>query len=194
MRHIFGIGGQPATGKTTIMRVIIDTLDEKFGKHILVESVKLVNGLLWPSAHTYIIGKYVDGEVFAGTDKLSMAVQPAALEFIKGLPEDAVVLFEGDRLFNQSFLESIVDLGDTYQLHGIVLTADHEEINRRHLVRKDDQDEKFLKSRRTKYNNILMNMMLQEYISIVAANKPADLVPIVRQIVSTIKEGITHES
>ena len=33
----------------------------------------------------YILGKYEEGEVFAGTDRMSMAVQPEAIKFLATL-------------------------------------------------------------------------------------------------------------
>jgi hypothetical protein len=75
---VIAIGGEPATGKTYLVRALIPALgpshDFKYG---------LIQGTFHPCTGTYIVGKYKEGDVFAGTDKLSMSAQkdwPAFLE------------------------------------------------------------------------------------------------------------------
>lgn len=157
VRKIIAVGGSPGTGKTTLFRKYME--DKKF---IPVEPAKLVSANYNVERDLYILGKYGDDEVFAGTDRLSMACQPAIQEWIK--THNCNILFEGDRIFNQSFLEFALGLPDT-ELHVIFLSAPKEELERRYAERGSDQDEKFLKGRETKYNNLLSNFELMPYIT-----------------------------
>jgi broad-specificity NMP kinase len=78
MRKVIAVGGQPGTGKTTLFRKFIDNYEWRTS-----EPKKLLNALYCEEIDTYILGKYEDGETFAGTDRLSMAVQPVAQEFVR---------------------------------------------------------------------------------------------------------------
>ncbi len=110
----------------------------------------------------YILGKYDDGETFAGTDRLSMAVQPVAQEFVRETTSN--LLFEGDRIFNQSFLEFAMGLPNT-DLQVIYLKVPDAMLKERYAERGSDQSETFLKGRATKYSNILSNFELMPYIT-----------------------------
>jgi hypothetical protein len=110
----------------------------------------------------YILGKYDEGEVFAGTDRLSMAVQPPMQEWIAS--HNCNVLFEGDRIFNQSFLEFAMGLPDT-ELHIVFLSAPKTTLEQRYKDRGSDQSEQFLRGRETKYSNLQSNFDLMPYIT-----------------------------
>ena len=105
-RKIVAVGGSPGTGKTTLFRKFME--DKK-----LVETApaKLVVASYNTDKDLYILGKYEEGETFAGTDRLSMAVQPPLQEWIAS--NNCNILFEGDRVFNQSFLEFCMGLPNT---------------------------------------------------------------------------------
>jgi broad-specificity NMP kinase len=137
------IGGVPASGKTTLMRLIINRIKPnnsfKFG--LLRGHVK---------GQTSILGIYQKGEVFAGTDKLSMAVQADFDRYLSR--QDANIAFEGDRLFTG---KNLIKLADSHDTRIVILKADAETLKQRHLNRGDTQSEKFLKSRITKIDNIL---------------------------------------
>lgn len=141
--RIIAIGGVPATGKTTLMRKII-----KYYMPLKTFKYKLVRGLYNKNKNIYIIGIYND-ELFSGTDKLSMAVQPNFIEFLSKI-KNSKVIFEGDRLFNQSLFDEI-------ECKKIILQAEKNIINQRHIKRNDSQTEKFLKAKKTKIKNILEN-------------------------------------
>ena len=157
VRKIIAIGGSPGTGKTTLFRAYMR--DKEF---IPVEPAKLVSANYNVERDLYILGKYEANSVFAGTDRLSMACQPAVQEWIQ--THNCNVLFEGDRIFNQSFLEFAMNLPDT-ELQVVFLSAPKEELERRYAERGSDQDEKFLRGRETKYSNLLSNFDLMPYVT-----------------------------
>ena len=129
---------------------------------VTLEPAKLVSAMYNPDLDLYVLGKYEDGEVFAGTDRLSMAVQPAVQEWIAS--HNCNVLFEGDRIFNQSFLEFAMSLPDT-DLQIVFLSAPKTVLEQRYKDRGSDQSEQFLRGRETKYNNLLSNFDLMPYIT-----------------------------
>ena len=109
-----------------------------------------------------ILGKYQEGETFAGTDRLSMAVQPEIHKWLE--TNNCNILFEGDRIFNQSFLEFAMGLPNT-DLQIVMLNAPKSVLEQRYKDRGSDQSEQFLRGRETKYNNLLSNFDLMPYIT-----------------------------
>ena len=77
-----------------------------------------------------------------------MAVQPDFISFANKV--DATILFEGDRLFNQS-------LFDKLECNKIVIQTTEQTKEERHKKRNDNQSEQFKKSKKTKIQNILQN-------------------------------------
>ena len=156
-RKLLAVGGQPGTGKTTLFRKFME------GKSFQpIEPAKLVSAMYCTELDLYILGKYEEGETFAGTDRLSMAVQPAIQEWIQS--HNCNVLFEGDRIFNQSFLEFAMGLPNT-DLQIVYLKTSKEILEQRYKDRGSDQSEQFLKGRETKYSNLLSNFDLMPYIN-----------------------------
>jgi len=148
---IVAIGGEPGCGKTTLMWKIIDQLDFQ-PKY---ENFKLVPYL--QSDNIYVLGKYEKGEVFAGTDRMSMAVQPEAIKFLETLPENSLVLYEGDRLFTSSFLENCIEKYDTKIIY---LETNQYTRKERYKERGSNQNETWLAGRESKISNILTNFVL----------------------------------
>lgn len=148
---IVAIGGEPGAGKSTLMKKLI----EQFGVEPKYDSFKLVPYL--QKDNIYVLGKYEEGEVFSGTDRMSMAVQPEAIKFLATLPGDSIVLYEGDRLFNNSFLEHC---NENYDLSIIYLKTDKSVREDRYKERGSNQNETWLQGRETKVANIMSNMTL----------------------------------
>jgi len=149
--EVFAIGGEPGSGKTTLMKKII----EHYGVEPKYDAFKLVPYL--QKDNIYILGKYEEGEVFSGTDRMSMAVQPEAIKFLATLPPEAVVLYEGDRLFTASFLEHCLE---AYDLKIIYLQTKKETRAERYKERGSNQNATWLQGRETKISNIMTNMTL----------------------------------
>ena len=156
-RKLIAIGGSPGTGKTTLMRKFME------GKTwIECQPAKLVTAMYNEELDLYILGKYAEGETFAGTDRLSMAVQPEVQAWIQ--THNCNVLFEGDRIFNQSFLEFAMNLKEV-DLQVVFLKAPKTVLEQRYKDRGSEQSETFLKGRETKYSNLLSNFELMPYIT-----------------------------
>lgn len=157
MRKIIGIAGVPGTGKSTLMnRFLSQTTVWK-----AVTPVPLLNALYCEELDLYVLGKYEAGETFPGTDKLSMAVQPAAEKFIRESTSN--FLFEGDRLTNMKFYDFLINLPET-DVEFFILKADDQILMERYSERGSDQSEQFLRGRATKIKNIESNMDYWDYI------------------------------
>lgn len=161
MVRVIAMGGEPATGKTTLMFKLISMADD----WQVVKPEKLLDAMFSKKLNLYILGKYVnDGNVFQGTDRLSMAVQPDAEKFFASC-KDVNVIFEGDRLFNGKMLDSLSELfPNDFKI--LILTVKDSTLDQRHIDRKDDQDDKFKNSRKTKIANIRSSLMLMDYIDV----------------------------
>ena len=180
MRTIVAIIGVPATGKSTLMKALMEELASDWG----LSSIPYLAYHFSDITQTYVLGKYEDGEVFSGTDKLSMSCQPIAEKFVSEHRDDNF-LFEGDRLSSGTFLEFCADLPDT-EFHIVHLQAASDIVNFRHKDRADTQNETFLKGRETKYANIKKNFLLMDYITNYKHETPEDT----KKIVSTILEWL----
>jgi deoxyadenosine/deoxycytidine kinase len=148
---VIAVGGEPGSGKSTLMKEVIN----RYGVEPYYDSVKLVPYL--KKNNIYVLGKYEEGEVFSGTDRMSMAVQPEAIKFLATLPDDAVVLYEGDRLFTASFLENCLE---NYDLSIVYLKTSKSVREERYKERGSNQNETWLQGRETKIANIMSNLTL----------------------------------
>ena len=166
---IIAIGGEPAVGKTTLIRQFFSNYSPW-----LRFKYKKLYGHYNKKLHLVILGVYSAKEVFSGTDRLSMSVQPDFEEFIdinkkweKHNP-NYNILFEGDRLFN---LKAIKKAETNMNLKVYLLESKH--VDSRHKDRNDNQSEKFIKGRQTKINNI--KEYLNDRYEILVNDSDADL-------------------
>ena len=148
MKIIYLIG-LPGSGKTTVMRKFMSDYTWSNDKPIDLLDTPVSNYVDYDTIR--VLGKYEDDQVFGGTDRLSMAVAPKAIEWIKNnLTSDEKIVGEGDRLNNQKFFETCAD-----RLTILHLTVSDEERKRRYKERGSDQSEKFIQTVRTKCKNII---------------------------------------
>jgi len=138
------IGGEPATGKTTLMEFVFNDLIS----HSI--SFGMVKGHYDKSKNLVLMGIYNSQDTFKGTDKLSMAVNTHFVKYVEKKQRN--ILFEGDRLFS---LNNLILLDQHYDLRIIVLEQSEETLHQRHIDRNDTQSEKFIKGRKTKIKNII---------------------------------------
>ena len=145
---LIAIGGEPATGKSTLMRKLIaDMGAPKPFKFLKVAGNYYENHAVW------LIGLGYGLVAFPGTDRLSMAVQPDFENFLRWLvPKQGTILFEGDRLFLKKNFELANELG--LKPVFVFLLASKEVLKKRHQERKDTQKTVFLKGRETKYRRL----------------------------------------
>ena len=178
MPNLIAIGGQPAVGKTTLVKKFFT--EYKTWKSF---KYKKLYGHYNEELNLIILGKYSKSEMFSGTDKLSMAVQPDFDEFLDLRDLDYNVLFEGDRLFNLKSLKKAKELTD---LHVFIVESVHTKT--RHIDRNDSQTEKFIKGRVTKVNNI-KNWLLDDY-TILINNEEEDIDKNFNILLNTVRSEI----
>lgn len=162
-KRIVALGGEPATGKTTVVRRMIDVLHKR-GEFKKFE-YGLLRGHCSARDRVCILGIYSPNETFAGTDRLSMAVMKDAVSFLSrgkqlGL-KDYSIVFEGDRLFSAAFLTQCRSVAKT---DIVIIKASSQTLKRRHVERGDDQTEAWLRSRATKVSNIAKSFSEVEII------------------------------
>lgn len=136
--------GEPGAGKSTLMRNL--TADytaspqtKPFAHTLYRKDTKLIAAQLG-----------ADHPTFPGTDKLSMGIQPQAIQFLRTQPAP-IVLAEGDRLGNLKFLQA------AYETHAVILVycdIDPSEAFLRRAQRGTNQNPTWLKGRQTKVTNL----------------------------------------
>ena len=143
MKLIYLIG-MPGTGKSTVMKKLLTSI----GGWSRDKPIDLLDTHV--SGNLRVLGKYEESEVFSGTDRLSMAVAPKAIEWLSTNPDETII-GEGDRLNNKAFFEKAKELGE---LHIIHLTVSDDERERRYKERGSEQSDKFIQTVSTKCKNI----------------------------------------
>lgn len=158
-RKCIFIIGAPGTGKTTLMRTLIDYLKEKAYVRKRGSEETLVKFLQFNFAEEgnlrpwRVIGVYPETqETYAeGTDKLSMGVQPAFMRFLTTNPSH--LLIEGDRLANVKTFTALKREG--YDVTVYTLHVSDAFLQQRYEERGSNQSPTFLKSRHTKIRNLV---------------------------------------
>lgn len=140
MKLIYLIG-LPGCGKTTVMR----SLMSKISGWKTDRPVDLLDTHV--SGKVRVLGKYVEGETFSGTDCLSMAVSPKAVEYFSTNP-DEIIIGEGDRLNSSKIFDAVQD---KIIVH---LTVSDSQRELRYKQRGSNQPEKFIQTVRTKCKNV----------------------------------------
>ena len=137
--------GVPGAGKSTLMRHLTASVPYVLERRPLAHLVYLGEG----RATGVQLG--APHEAYGGTDRLSMSVQPTAVEFVTWLavaaPEVAVIA-EGDRLANGRFLDALG--GDL-----VWLDTPEDEAQRRRAGRGSHQNERWLAGRATKVRRLV---------------------------------------
>ncbi len=153
MINIIGIGGQPGTGKTTLLRQVVGMM----GSDMSLKAFGLLRMHWYSDKRTAILGSYLSQDgAFAGTDRLSMAVMPDAIKFLDWLQASPLrtVVFEGDRLFSRKFLCEIIERCVYLRPVFIVLKAPQDELERRYDKRGSNQSPAWRQGRMTKIARI----------------------------------------
>lgn len=135
--------GEPAVGKSTLMKALIEC-----GR-----PWEFANPAYIPYHHSRslgltIIGNYSDPtHEFPGTDRMSMAAQPHAVNWLLKAQNNNVksVIFEGDRLGNDKMIKSLQYFVADLEVICLVTNVDRSRAS---------QTSKFRASRRTKIENM----------------------------------------
>ena len=187
MKTLIALMGIPGTGKSTIMKEWMSRWEWEYNRTGLLDH--------YVSGDLIVLGRYDEGEVFSGTDRLAMNVMPEAIEFLQK-QEDKIVIFEGDRLSSSKFFRAALDLG--YDLKVLNITVADNIREERYQERGSDQSKQFIESRRTKVKNLLdefgpqMTLFGEElgYVTTLANNFPEDAEEISGHIASIIDDAI----
>lgn len=171
------IAGVPASGKTTLFKRI----REHFFQHSQEFKDGKVRGI--EQSNYKMLGVF-DGSTFEGTDRLSMTVIEDAINYIKkqdSRPGRKVIFIEGDRLFNFRFLQET-------RATLILLDAAPDLLKQRHIERGDNQNQQFLKSRRSKIENFAKKYGIKRVFN----NTPGDSERILQFVISTAEQWINN--
>lgn len=152
---VIGIGGLPATGKSSLVLSAVRQLGGWGGFRAF--AIGAVRGYIAADHQLMLLGVY-DQRGFPGTDRLSMNVQEAAIDLIHGMVGNRSmnvcrILFEGDRLFSHSFVQQVSG-NPRIEMKMFVLTADEGAVNTRRARRFSSQDESWIAGRQTKLRRL----------------------------------------
>src|SRR6056300_721462 len=151
---VVAVIGVPGTGKSTLIRRWMRLRNWACETPVeLVDSHVDGNGIR-------VLGKYEQDQVFCGTDRLSMAVQPKVVKYLSD-NNDRVVVFEGERLTSVKFFRTAVELG--HRLHIIELTTSSEELCDRYVKRGSNQSPSFIKGCATKIENVKAEFKVETF-------------------------------
>ena len=150
---IVGLIGEPAAGKSTVMRNFIDTLEG--GCAIIRDG--LVVYTLYPDDKVIIAGIY-DEQVFSGTDRMSKACGPKVREWLTQMNgdsewDDYAFYWEGERFSNSKFFHYFFNENPDWDVTVYFLTADEKTLNERNKAR-SNQNDSWRKGMRTRMNNL----------------------------------------
>lgn len=152
---IIGVGGLPATGKSSLVLSAVRQLGGWGVFRPLV--IGAVRGYVAPVHQLLLLGVY-DSRGFPGTDRLSMNVQEPTIDLIEGLVGNRGmnvqrVLFEGDRLFSHSFVQRI-SANPRIGMRMFVLAADDAVAAARRTQRFSVQSGSWIAGRQTKLTRL----------------------------------------
>jgi hypothetical protein len=134
--------GEPGSGKTTLMAELVGRLEWK-------QEAEPIPHIWYGDGVACQIG--VRREGFAGTDGLSMSIQPKAVAWILNRPA-TLVLAEGDRLANDGFFKAAKRAG--YALWLVYLNLPPELAVERRAARGSTQNATWLAGRVTKVKRL----------------------------------------
>jgi predicted nucleotide kinase in modified base biosynthesis len=141
--------GPPGVGKSSVMdKLTVDGLAVQ--RRSPVPHIVYEGGLLWARMQGVAQVGRMRGS-FYGTDALSMAIQPKAVEWVTTAPFEWL-LGEGDRLATEGFFEACTKAG---KLRVFALLAKPGALIERRRHRKSDQDEVWMRGRETKVANLV---------------------------------------
>lgn len=182
---IIGIGGMPATGKSYLMQCLMVNLSTRHGHPWVPKAYG--TAMYEQLGDKFVMGRYAGVSEFAGTDRMSMNCYRSVKMFWKALAKqvpNAVVLFEGNRLFKDEMLTFATTVADHTAF--IMLDASETVLESRHTERRDSQTERILKARKTELDNLLAK---RTDVRIIANGTPAEGEDLLCQLLWLATEG-----
>lgn len=141
MRHALYVVGEPGAGKSTVVGLLTSGSVHERRAHPFHHCVH-ENG---------VVELGDPARAFPGTDALSLSVQPTAVAW--AADTDATLLLgEGDRLATAGFFDALLKAG--WDLRIAALRVSPETAAGRRAGRGSDQDEQWIKGRRSKVATI----------------------------------------
>jgi len=175
---IIMIGGIPCSGKSTLMRSLI----QEMGSHEDVEPMKLFP--CQKHGDTLVVGRYPVGETFGGTDKISYGAISKFRDFIEQeSSKHKHIILEGDRFCRAKDIEWLLSEHDAKVY---ILKVSPEVESERHTIRGDEQSEKWLQTRRSLINNLQTNFLLMGELEI----RQTDTWDSIRELKNEIKGNL----
>jgi hypothetical protein len=181
---VVGLGGEPSSGKTSLAFRLLEELG--FPETFRKQKVGTLRFLECVREKVLVLGEYRKGELFSGTDKLSMSVQSTAVGVLQNwsrTPEmkNWSLFFEGDRLFSKTFIDSLLKLPGL-DCSWFMTTAEESVLHHRHKDRGDKQTEIWLKGRKTKALNLARELKCR----LLPNNNPEQQDEALRQIIKAM--------
>lgn len=164
--------GEPGAGKSTLAAELTKGVEAEYRPRPMAHVLYLAEGRV---AAAQIGGEH---PTFPGTDRLSMSVQPRAIEWLEGAPAP-VVWGEGDRLSTAGWLTALDAACDEWWL---VLVATPPEVAAERRARRGSaQSETWLAGRRTKVHR-LAERFAGRLVELDGAKDPASLAADARRL------------
>jgi hypothetical protein len=147
---IIGVIGEPAAGKSTVMRNFISGLSGG-----VVEKEGLVTYTNFPDFKVIVAGIY-DEQIFSGTDRLSKSCGPKYREWLTMKNSDPefnmwTFYWEGERFSNNKFFDFFFK--ECVEIRVYYLTAEEETLNLRNTNR-SNQNPTWRKGMKTRMENL----------------------------------------
>jgi hypothetical protein len=161
------VGGYPGSGKSTIFREVLERLLKAGHVFTLRKHDKLIT-YMESNKGLIVLGTYGKTELFPGTDRFPMNAQPEAVAFLEELNaneqgqhgKEKVVLFEGDRLFNQKMLTF---LRKQFELVLCIVKLERKVLEERRNQR-SEQNASWRKGRETKVDRLGMSFPVHHWL------------------------------
>jgi ABC-type dipeptide/oligopeptide/nickel transport system ATPase component len=148
---IVGLIGEPAAGKSTVMRKFIASLNS--------EGTVVKDGLIVYTLYSedkVIVAGIYDEQVFSGTDRMSKACGPKVREWLTRMNgnfewDNFTFYWEGERFSNSKFFDFFYN--ECSDVITYFLTANEVTLNERNANR-SQQNDTWRKGMRTRMNNL----------------------------------------
>lgn len=141
MRHLIYIIGEPGSGKSTLLEALLHGAGVDNDKPFAF--IRYQGGIELGARR----------EKFSGTDALPMNVQPTVVEWMKLLPNEIILIGEGDRLANDGFFLAATEMGYDLMLYHLWVPPNIGEARRQ--ARGSNQNKSWIGGRITKVKNLV---------------------------------------